>query len=176
MNRGLITILGLRLKDKSGFTVVELILTATLTSLVLAVSFSIYFLGQNMFNMGTDKSSAQENARIAADFITKDIRAAKELSADESSISNGNLEYYALMVSDGNLVKQVKQAGTVKSTVKVCPVDLVGFLASPDGMLQVSIDVSENEQEYELEFVVKLLNINSPNVPSEVGAIYYSKY
>lgn len=174
--KGAIIILSSRLKDRSGFTVVELILSASLMSLVLAVSFSIYFLGQDMFNMGTEKSSAQENARIAGDFITRDIRSAKGLSVDESVISSNNTEYYALLVSNGNLVKQVKEGGAVKSTVKVCPIDLIRFSASPDGMLHVDIEASEKKQKYELDFDVKLLNINLPDVPNNSEVIYYSKY
>lgn len=173
----LIEILNSKLKNISGFTMVELILTMGLTSVVLAVGFSIYFSGHNMFNISTDQSFAQRNARIAADYITRNIRSAKELSAEEDGISSNNIEYYALMVDGDNLVKQVKKSGSVVSMTKICEIDSIIFSSGTDGMLHIFIKSNENAQEYELDFDVKLLNIKVTNMPAEGSSyLYYSIY
>ena len=62
------------LKPRDGFMVVELIISLALLLIVLALTFTFYSFGSSSFQIGETQTDVQQNARLAANFITKEIR------------------------------------------------------------------------------------------------------
>ncbi len=66
----------LTLKSRNGFTLVELMITLAISSLILAALYATYILQQRSYtNQGT-VTELQQNARVAVDFLTIDLRMA----------------------------------------------------------------------------------------------------
>ncbi len=67
------------LKKRQGFTLVEVIVSMALVSIILLMASSLLTTGQKMYNKGTDKADIQFDARMAADFITNELRNATNI-------------------------------------------------------------------------------------------------
>ena len=67
------------LKNRQGFTLVEVIVSMALVSIILLMASSLLTTGQKMYNKGTDKADIQFDARMAADFITNELRNATNI-------------------------------------------------------------------------------------------------
>jgi Tfp pilus assembly protein PilW len=90
------------MNDERGFLLTELTVTIALLVVVLAVGFIFFFLCQRSFYEGEKKTIVQSNVRLAANYITKEVRYADNISAtDMSGVKNHCLEL------DGNNLKKV---------------------------------------------------------------------
>ena len=63
-----------RLDFKSGFTLIELIVIIAIMGIVIAMAYSIGDFGNRSFNNGSVKSDIQSDTRLAANYITKELR------------------------------------------------------------------------------------------------------
>lgn len=61
-------------ENKQGFTIVELLIGLTVLSTVIAVGYLFFFFGYNTFNTGESRSWVRANVRLAANFITDELR------------------------------------------------------------------------------------------------------
>jgi len=64
------------LSHDGGFTFIELLLTSTLVVIVLGSVYLIYTAGHTTSKVGLTKADLQQNARIALDQMTREIRMA----------------------------------------------------------------------------------------------------
>lgn len=64
------------LRDESGFTLVEMMVTMMIMILVLFALYSIFDMSIRVFSFGNDKVEATENARLGVETIEREIRAA----------------------------------------------------------------------------------------------------
>ncbi|NNU75974.1 PilW family protein [Clostridium estertheticum] len=64
------------IKDKRGFTLIELIIVVALLGIVITMGFSVLSFGYKSFNSQTDTTDNQSNVRYAISDITKQIRCA----------------------------------------------------------------------------------------------------
>ena len=67
------------IKDRRGFALLELVIALSLLSIILAMGFMFYFFGVNTFGIGEQQTDVQQNARLAADFITRELRIAEKI-------------------------------------------------------------------------------------------------
>lgn len=72
-------------KTQSGLTLIELLVAIALFSIVMALAFSMFFFNQNVFTRGEARSNVQYDVRMAADFITTELRNVHEITIDQSS-------------------------------------------------------------------------------------------
>ena len=63
-----------RVVFKSGFTLVELIATIGIVGIVLVAAYSMANFGNSSFNKGSAKSDIQSSIRLAANYVTKELR------------------------------------------------------------------------------------------------------
>lgn len=84
------------MRNIKGITLVEVILTLALVALVIPVIYSIFFAGSTSHNVSTSKGFAQQDLRIASDFLTSELR----LATDISKVDYENNEYYYLKINN----------------------------------------------------------------------------
>jgi len=64
-------------KNCSGFALLELTIVVLLLTVVLTLGFTFYFFSIAAFDLGERQTDVQQNARMAADFISKELRIAE---------------------------------------------------------------------------------------------------
>lgn len=67
------------LRNESGFTLAELLVVAAVIGLVMAGVFVIQQEGQQAYLLGSNRVETQQNARIALDLMTRELRSATSL-------------------------------------------------------------------------------------------------
>ncbi len=89
--------------NNRGITLIEMLLTLAMLSMVLMVGFSIHHFGSNAFHMGEERAQVRFNVRMAADFITQELRYATHVKvlASVPSESSFDDEYRYIYVQDG---------------------------------------------------------------------------
>ena len=65
--------------DSSGFTLLELTIVVLLLALVMTLGFTFYFFSIFAFEVGEKQTDVQQNARLVADFISKELRVAERI-------------------------------------------------------------------------------------------------
>ena len=94
------------MNDERGFLLTELTVTIALLVVVLAVGFIFFFFCQRSFYEGEKKTIVQSNVRLAANYITKEVRYADNISATGMS----GVKNHCLELDDNNLKKVTKEA------------------------------------------------------------------
>ncbi|MCM0650755.1 Ig-like domain-containing protein [Clostridium swellfunianum] len=90
----------------SGITLIELIITLAIVSLVIAMTFSMNIFANNTFSKGIKKSDVQSTLRLAADYVTKQLRFSGEvelLPAKPADLDS-DTEYIYIDSSTGSLI------------------------------------------------------------------------
>lgn len=64
------------LRDESGFTLTEVLVTMMMMILVMFALYSIFDMSLRVFSFGNDKTEATENARLGLERMEREIRAA----------------------------------------------------------------------------------------------------
>lgn len=72
-------------RDRRGFTLAELLVVTAIIGMVMAGIFTLQLQGEQAFLLGSNRVEAQQNARIALDLITRDLRTALSVT----TIPNG---------------------------------------------------------------------------------------
>jgi prepilin-type N-terminal cleavage/methylation domain-containing protein len=67
---------GRLLREESGFTLVEVLVTMMIMLVVLSALYSIFDMGLRVFSVGNNKVEATENARLGLEKMEREIRAA----------------------------------------------------------------------------------------------------
>lgn len=166
---------------------IEVLISIGLAGIVIFIIFSIYFTSNKIYNKTTNQSSVQQDVRIAADYITRELRSAKVISINENEIKGNYSEYYALMlktdIKDDKKYLYRKSFNTSSGSTEIKIgseiYDLKFLPASKKGMLKLRITDDEKDQNYNLEFEFSLDNINDIVIPETetngAGIIYYVK-
>lgn len=169
-----------------GFSLIEMLVTLALLGIILLAAFSIYISGNRIFNKSVDQKYVQQDVRLAADYISREIRNSKVISPLENDVKSSNNKYYALTLktigSEKFLVKQTMAVTGGSTTITEERIgssldSIVFFPSSVKGKLRVKISNNKKGQIYNLDYEVQLLNINFVNI-SDTGAetIYYAKH
>lgn len=167
-------------KERKAFTLIELIVTIAIMGIVFALIYQTKDSNKELFPKATAKSNIQQDLRFAAEFISKDIRYARNatiLPDIPVSFSNNLVYIYAL----GNNIKYVKNGVTkdilISDTSRT--VNLI-FTHSSTGTFNdgntVSFSIKGSTTEsYSLDSKVQILNLNNNTVNGDNGyCISYS--
>ncbi len=73
------------IKSNSGLSLIELIIALSLLSVVLAIGYNLYHFGTQSFQRGQDSANVQREIRMAADYISSELRLAREVAFREVS-------------------------------------------------------------------------------------------
>lgn len=74
-------------RERKGFSVVELLIAAAIGLIVLSTISIIYFSSSRSYTFGQTKLQSEANLRLAMDWITRDMRAAENLSPDTVTLT-----------------------------------------------------------------------------------------
>jgi Tfp pilus assembly protein PilW len=74
--------------DLSGLTIIELMIALAIMLLVLAIGFNFFFLTLKAYETGENLSEVQFDVRMAADFITRELRYVNSISLTDDTLAN----------------------------------------------------------------------------------------
>lgn len=80
---------------RKGFTLIEVILVLALISITIPAIYSIFFAGNNSYGIIKNRGFAQQDVRLASDFIASNLKFVTALSDDENDFYT---DYYSLKV------------------------------------------------------------------------------
>lgn len=131
----------------AGFTLPELLVTLSLLVIVLAVGYAFYFFGNTTFSLGEQRVDLQQNARMAADFITRELRIAERVVIVDDYNELDAIDYdddeqyylYYIFARDGSLYYQ-------KAEEDAEPVKLLAVISDKiDFALQFAVSETDNK-------------------------------
>jgi prepilin-type N-terminal cleavage/methylation domain-containing protein len=116
------------LRDESGFTLPELLVTMMLLTMVLFALYSIFDMSMRVFSFGNDKTEAVENARLGLEKMAREIKAAYPydkaagnttvlITRTESQITFGNDLNSNREVDPGEVITYSLNGSTLQRTV-----------------------------------------------------------
>ncbi|MGI6405249.1 MAG: hypothetical protein ACOX2E_01970 [Syntrophaceticus sp.] len=177
------------MKDERGFLLAELTVTLALLVVVLAVSSVFFFFCQRSFYEGEKKTIVQSNVRLAANYITKEVRYADNISTDQSKMPSGTT-YYCLKQVDGILQEVISKPDGLTETRTITQeedvrLDSLTFDFGPgtdsnDYFLTFTITGSDEASEHARTITSQVLLVNIKDLPegfewSGETAIYFTK-
>lgn len=158
------------LKNKSGFTLIEIMVGLAILSIVISVTYSLLFFGANSFSMNNRQYILQSDYRFAMDSIVKEVRFATSLElvdASEDVFTNTFEEgYNYFYINDGNLLHAVynKDRGYHNTVIYAGHFKSESTLFKKLNSTTLSIDLKSKydqyNQTYDNNTVVSLLNLN----------------
>ncbi len=143
-----------------GFTLLELILTLVLLTVVLGSAYSFYFMGLNSYHGGVNQIDLQQNARIAMDKISSELK-----FADYYSIKDTGEKIYFFFPDENTLhtfrlrgkdLEYCIGSGVTKVAYNV---DSLEFFYGKNGTVAFIITVKDQSREYSLSSSVKPRNL-----------------
>lgn len=166
--------------NKKGFTLIEVILSIAIMAIVIQVGYSLFFTGNKSFEIGIDKGFAQQDARIVAEHLNRELRFSSKLSED--SLTG---RYFSIEVLDNgydsNSLKKIEYDGeTIKSeeiliSGKWDKVKLKNSSRIIEGLISIKTNQNTN---YNLPINIPLENIkNSLDLDIDLSngeKIYYA--
>lgn len=148
------------IKKQVGLTVVELMLALAILLLVLAGGYSFLFFGWSSFDRGTDRAVVQNNLRMAAEQITKEVRYASSIEIIDSSMVPDPVSNDDIFIFINNESRIEKKSATSSDII---PHELDSNLFLEVNFVRISgnllkINVKESGTDMEIETEVRILN------------------
>jgi len=149
------------LAKEDGFTLVEFIISFSLMSLVAGVVFGFYFLGAEAFRSVSAQVDLQQNVRIAADTIARELRFAPEAEVKQNGLA---VEYARPNDQRRFTIKKkgseiVLLTGNVENKIAYHIAALELTLDRERRILEYRIEGLDGEHSYALQSAVRLRNL-----------------
>lgn len=78
----------IKIQQKKGVTLIELIVTLALISVVLVAVFNLFIFNRNVYTKSDELSQVQFDVRMASDMLTKNLRNVSSLSLTDNTLAN----------------------------------------------------------------------------------------
>ena len=157
---------------EKGFTIVELIIYLALLLIVLNLAYMYFGYGLKVFDRGERKSIAQQSIRVAADFISSELRYADEVIINPNEIKTDDDYSYFYQIGDSVYYRNNKNS-VIRTLLDSSADDNIAyrivfseqsFTGIADTKLVVTFKLETADEDlYELESNVYILNLNNPN-------------
>ena len=123
----------MRLRNKKGFTLIEVIVVVMLIGLVISMAFSMLFFGYNVFGLTSTEFDVQSNIRLAMEEINTTVRSSKAMFAvPDATFRDDQWSYIAVSPDRSTVINYVwdpsigEDGGHIESVI-VGPYDNVLF-------------------------------------------------
>lgn len=178
--------------DNSGFGLLELVIALSLLGIILTMGFMFFFFGAASFNVGEQQADIQQNARLAADFVTRELRIAERIVIVDShedlealAVDVDSEEYlvYYIYEQDGSIFYQ--EAGDIVGLPEILEA-ISGNInfdlklmksATEDNIIKMQLlaENIESERSYVLDTEVLVLNLDEieDNSDGQGKAVFY---
>ena len=123
----------MKLGNKKGFTLIEVIVVVMLIGLVISMAFSMLFFGYNVFGLTSSEFEIQSNIRLAMEEINTTVRSSKAMFAVPDATFRDEQWNYIAVSPDGTTVLNyvwdptIGENGDHVETIMVGPYDNVLF-------------------------------------------------
>ncbi len=147
-------------EKEQGIMLIEVLLALALLSMVLSTAYSFYFLGVKSYQEGSSHIDNQQNVRISADKINRELKWARNYtifsggSQIEFYFFNDNRRY-SFRVRGGDLEFLI---GTTVTKV-ACNIESVQFSTLEPDLIKFTVTARGEEKKYDLSTFVYLRNV-----------------
>ncbi len=111
-------------RDQRGFTLAEMLVVTAVIGIVMAGVFSLQQQGNQAYLLGSNRVETQQNARVALDLMTRELRSAQSITA----IPNG--QDVTFVDENGNTIRYALSGTTLNRTDPGGTVGLIGGVSS----------------------------------------------
>lgn len=166
-------------KDYKGFTLLELVIVLALIGIVFSLAPALNLFGIKAFAKSENKSNVQFDARMAADFITREVRYASKVEILTSAPSTFDDDYcyiYSDLSADPQVIKYKDKNG-FKIIASFTSLTGLNFKTADHKVLKYNIDGVYKRESFSIESeVVPLNKSKSDNFVNATGiAIKFKK-
>jgi prepilin-type N-terminal cleavage/methylation domain-containing protein len=144
-------------KSSKGLTLIELLISFALIGIVLSAAFSLQLFGVRSFKRGEEKSDNQFDVRMAAEFITKQLRYAKTVEI-LTSVGTPTSGYNYIYIKDGKIKHYRNGAFLNPPGIGEVPDFTLSFSRVSESMLGFKVG-KQGGAEYDLDSKVSVMNI-----------------
>lgn len=149
------------MKKQDGLSLVELMIALSLLGIVLALGYMYFDYGVQAFDRGERQTIAQQASRITSDFVTAELRFAKEIEINpEGGISEAGYRYVYLDDDTDSIVFRDEEGNErilASSQADGMPYFIKFDSNIPDDV--VIFDIEADSGLYELHTRVQALNL-----------------
>lgn len=142
---------------KKGFTLVELIVAIGLMGIIVVIASNLTVYAFKSHNVIKSKSHAQNEARLAALRIEKELRYSDDIVISDTDIIGMN----SIELSAAELLIKGASTQVIASNIKTFTV------LAEDGLIKIQITVAFGDTEYVLDTHIKPLNVV---IPDQIGS------
>lgn len=163
------------IKNRNGFTLVELIIYLVLLAIVLIVGFNLFSFGQTSFIAGSNEFQLQSDLRQTGDFIIQETRNATTLDIVSLPFV-AQTDYYYIYLKDSKIIYEHDGSKIEKTGAIVVDQNLFEITKDTNNrnFLGISLMGTIDGKSYDLSTSIMLNNII--NKSSQTGkAIGYKK-
>lgn len=152
-------------KNKSGFTLMELVIVIAILGIVLSIASTYFSFGTKIFSKGGNRADVQASARLASIQISEELRTAKtaELLTTKPSLPISSGDKFNYIYIDGNKIMYRDYNNVIRELFHSDDVYDLSLIFSKEGRTGVNftIDMKVKENQYQIDSGVEALNIIS---------------
>jgi len=115
-----VTAMWRRLGNQRGFTLAELLVVSTMVVIVMAGIFVLQQGGVQAYLLGSNRVETQQDARVALDLMTRELRSAKSITTVTSSTD------LTFVDQSGQTIQYALSGATLNRTVNATTTPLIG--------------------------------------------------
>ncbi len=179
------------ISDRQGLGLIELMIVLALLSITMAIAYTFYTFGLSTFSIGEKQVDVQQNARMAADFITRELRMAEKVvildsheDYEELEIEENMDDYllYYIYLKDGSIYYERMSGPDERDIVENISGNIEFDLEfrkseAQDNLIKFNLDAVniETGRTYSLETEVMVLNLEEIEDQSDGSgsAVFY---
>ncbi|MBP2027366.1 prepilin-type N-terminal cleavage/methylation domain-containing protein [Acetoanaerobium pronyense] len=148
------------MKIKKGFTLIEVLVTIGILGILISVLYNIIFFQINAFNKSDRQSVAQSDVRYISDFITNELRFAKDIEILGNKSDIDSYEYKYIYIENGDVFHRGYGNNYIKklNLENRNPSYEIEFWTEKNDTSLLFYKILSESQEFKIESSVNLLN------------------
>lgn len=161
-------------KHKRGITLIELVIVISLIGIIVQIVYLTYFISNKSFTISKNKGFAQQDVRIMAEYINKELRFIELLSLEPLSGTYYSLELIENDNGRKSLVKKKYDKDGGSESIIFGNINNLFLENSLPGIMTTNVTQKVDDQLYELEYNTDLVN-NASLKTDITTSLYHNK-